>query len=148
MEQPAGASSPPESHQLYKVAVCAQAFWPDEPEVWFAQLVGQFALGGITQDATKYAHVVSQLDYAREVKDLITNPPEIGKYNAIKQALIQQLSASREQRIRQLLEHEELGDRKPSQFLRHPVLSRAPLFPTNCCARCGWDVCLHRCRLY
>ena len=29
------------------------------------------------------------------------------------------LSTSREQRVRQLLSHEKMGDRKPSQFLRH-----------------------------
>lgn len=33
--------------------------------------------------------------------------------------LIQRLSETQEQRTRKLLEHEELGDRKPSQFLRH-----------------------------
>uniref|UniRef100_A0ABD2WYG9 Uncharacterized protein n=1 Tax=Trichogramma kaykai TaxID=54128 RepID=A0ABD2WYG9_9HYME len=33
--------------------------------------------------------------------------------------LIERLSASEEQRVRQLISEEELGDRKPSQFLRH-----------------------------
>ncbi|XP_029670907.1 uncharacterized protein LOC115240076 [Formica exsecta] len=56
---------------------------------------------------------------AREVKDIITRPPAHQKYETIKRALIQRLAVSHEQRIRQLLEHEELGDRKPSQFLRH-----------------------------
>lgn len=107
---------------MQKVAVRAPPFWPDEPELWFAQLEGQFTLSGITQDATMYAHVLSQLDtkYVREVKDIITNPPAQGRYQTIKNALIQRLSESQEHRTRQLLEHEEeLGDRKPSQFLRH-----------------------------
>lgn len=110
-----------DSPQVNKVAVRAPPFWPEEPELWFAQLESQFTLGGITQDGTKYAHVLSQIDtkFAREVKDVITNPPANDKYMAIKTALIQRLSTSQEQRIRQLLEHEELGDRKPSQFLRH-----------------------------
>jgi len=34
----------------------------------------------------------------------------------------------REQRVRQLLSHEEMGDRKPSQFLRH-LKSLAPDIP-------------------
>jgi len=38
-----------------RVAIKIPPFWADEPELWFAQLEGQFALGGITQDATKYA---------------------------------------------------------------------------------------------
>lgn len=115
------AARQPQGPAIHKVAVRAPPFWPEEPALWFAQLEGQFILGGITQDNTKFAHVLSQLDakYAREVKDIITGPPGENKYLAIKDALIQRLSASQEQHTRQLLEHEELGDRKPSQFLRH-----------------------------
>ncbi|XP_011871210.1 PREDICTED: uncharacterized protein LOC105563864, partial [Vollenhovia emeryi] len=54
-----------------------------------------------------------------EIKDVITQPPATNKYEAVKQALIQRMSISQEQRTRQLLKLEELGDRKPSQFLRH-----------------------------
>ncbi|KMQ91745.1 hypothetical protein RF55_8347 [Lasius niger] len=57
--------------------------------------------------------------HAREIEDIITHPPTHQKYETIKRVLVQRLSISQEQRIRQLLEHEELGDRKPSQFLRH-----------------------------
>ncbi|XP_032674655.1 uncharacterized protein LOC116845724 [Odontomachus brunneus] len=110
-----------QNEHINKIAIRAPPFWPEEPELWFAQLEGQFLLGGITQDSTKYGHVIAQLEtrYAREVKDVIINPPTNDKYAAIKNALIERLSASQEQRTRQLLEHEELGDRKPSQFLRH-----------------------------
>jgi len=104
-----------------RVAIKIPPFWADEPELWFAQLEGQFALGGITQDATKYAYVLANIEtrHAKEVKDLITSPPASNKYEALKKAFIQRLSASQEQQIRQLLEHEEMGDRRPSQFLRH-----------------------------
>lgn len=82
---------------------------------------GQFTLGRITQDWTKYSYVLAHIDtkYAREVRDIVTQPPAEGKYEALKRALIQRLSDTQEQRIRQLLEQEELGDRKSSQFLRH-----------------------------
>ena len=104
-----------------RIAMKAPPFWSEEPELWFAQIEGQFVLGGITQDSTKYAYVLSQLEakYAKEVKDVVANPPAREKYAALKGALIQRLAASQVQRIRRLLEHEELGDRKPSQFLRH-----------------------------
>jgi len=104
-----------------RVAIKIPPFWADEPELWFAQLEGQFALVGITQDATKYAYVLANIEtrHAKEVKDLITSPPADNKYEALKKAFIQRLSASQEQQIRQLLEHEEMGDRRPSQFLRH-----------------------------
>lgn len=96
-------------------------FWPEEPELWFAQLEGQFAICGVREDEARYAYVISKLEprQAKEIKDVIINPPADHKYRAIKQALIQRLTDSQGQRIRQLLEHEELGDRKPSQFLRH-----------------------------
>lgn len=109
------------NQQINKITLRAPPFWPDEPELWFAQIESQFILSGITQDSTKYAHILSQLDakFAKEIKDVIINPPKEEKYAAVKNALIQRVSASQEERTRQLLEHEELGDRKPSQFLRH-----------------------------
>ncbi|GFX69438.1 uncharacterized protein TNCV_380071 [Trichonephila clavipes] len=42
-----------------------------------------------------------------------------GMYEKLKNQLINCLSLSEEQRVRKLLGHEELGDCKPSQFLRH-----------------------------
>jgi hypothetical protein len=69
--------------------------------------------------------------HAKEVKDVITNPPETGKYECIKKALIQRLSVSQEQQIRQLLEHEEIGDRRPSQFVRHLQTLAGPHMPEN-----------------
>ena len=106
---------------VHKVAVKIPPFWNDEPELWFAQLEGQFTLSGITQDATKYSYVLSQLDsrQIKEVKDTITQAPEADKFGTIKRALIQRMSVSQEQRTRQFLDQEEIGDRKPSQFLRH-----------------------------
>ncbi|XP_071578131.1 uncharacterized protein [Temnothorax nylanderi] len=110
-----------ERSQINRVALKVPPFWTDEPELWFAQLESQFTLGSITQDSTKYAYVLSHIEtkQAREIKDLITRPPEENKYESIKKALIQRLSISQEQQIRQLLELEEMGDRRPSQFLRH-----------------------------
>jgi hypothetical protein len=65
--------------------------------------------------------VVSQLNpqQAAEVEDIIIAPPEHEPYDRLKSELVRRLSTSREQRVRQLLSHEGMGDRKPSQFLRH-----------------------------
>ncbi|XP_060804605.1 uncharacterized protein LOC132902664 [Amyelois transitella] len=106
---------------IYKVSVRVPPFWPEEPEIWFAQVEGQFAISGITSDATKFNYVISQLDnkYSREVKDIIISPPAVGRYEKLKAELIKRLTASNENKLKQLLMHEELGDRKPSQFLRH-----------------------------
>ncbi|XP_046976450.1 uncharacterized protein LOC124542553 [Vanessa cardui] len=93
-------------------------FWPEKPAIWFAQVEGQFKLFGITDEATKFYQILSTLDrqYAAEVEDVITGPPD---YNRLKAELIKRLSVSRENKVKQLLMHEQLGSRKPSQFLRH-----------------------------
>lgn len=107
--------------EVGKVSVRVPPFWPEEPEIWFAQVEGQFSISGITNDATKFNYVISQLDnkFSREVKDVILNPPACDKYGKLKTELIKRLTASNEKKLKQLLMHEELGDRKPSQFLRH-----------------------------
>ncbi|KAL0895873.1 hypothetical protein ABMA27_011894 [Loxostege sticticalis] len=112
---------PASKEEVLKVSVRVPPFWPEEPALWFAQVESQFVLSGITKDETKFYFLVAQLDhqYAKEVKDVITSPPATDKYAKLKTELIKRLSASQEKRIKQLLVHEELGDRKPSQFLRH-----------------------------
>jgi hypothetical protein len=61
----------------------------------------------------------SQLNhrYAAEV-DIITSPPQHDPYTKLRTELLNQLPLSREQRPRHLM-LEEMGDRKPSEFLRH-----------------------------
>lgn len=107
--------------KVCRVAVKLPTFWADKPAIWFAQVEAQFEIANIVGDTTKYNYIVGHLDQrmAGEVEDLITNPPAEEKYIKLKDALIQRLSISQEKRVRQLLSDEELGDRKPSQFLRH-----------------------------
>lgn len=106
---------------VFKVGVRVPPFWPEEPDIWFAQVEGQFAISGITSDSTKFNYVIGHLDnqHSRAVKDVIINPPLSNKYDKLKSELIKRLSDSKEKRIKQLMMHEELGDRKPSEFLRH-----------------------------
>ncbi|XP_076381806.1 uncharacterized protein LOC143260424 [Megalopta genalis] len=107
--------------EINKVGIRIPPFWHNNPTLWFAQVEGQFALNGITADTTKFYYITSNLDYRcmEEVQDIIGNPPETDKYKKIKDELIRRLSTSEEQRIHQLVEREEIGDRTPSQFLRH-----------------------------
>lgn len=117
--------------ETLRVGVRAPPFWPEEPGLWFSQMEGQFALANITTDATKFYHVLGVLDhrYVAEVKDIITNPPAANKYEKLKEELIKRLSASQERKVKQLLMHEELGDRKPSQFFRHLQHLAGPAVP-------------------
>ncbi|XP_073963078.1 uncharacterized protein [Choristoneura fumiferana] len=109
------------SSDVCRVGVRVPAFWPEKPAIWFAQIESQFAISNITADSTKFYYVVAQLDaqHAAEVEDIIITPPAVDKYVRLKNELIKRLSASREKKVHQLLNDEELGDRRPSQFLRH-----------------------------
>ncbi|XP_075990346.1 uncharacterized protein LOC142985997 [Anticarsia gemmatalis] len=119
--------------EVLRVSVRVPPFWPEEPALWYAQVESQFALSRITTDETKFCYLVAQLDhqYAVGVKDVITNPPATDKYLKLKTELIKRLSALQERRVKQLLTHEELGDRKPSQFLRHLSVLAGPSVPAD-----------------
>lgn len=118
---------------VFKVGVRVPPFWAEEPEIWFAQVEGQFSIAGITSDVTKFNYVIGHLDnqYSREIKDIIISPPATNKYERLKTELIKRLTASNEKKIKQLLMHEELGDRKPSQFLRHLKSLAGPNVPDD-----------------
>jgi hypothetical protein len=89
--------------------------------VWFAQAEVQFSLAGISSERTKFHYVISQLDqrYAADVEDIIISPPQQDPYSKLRTELLKRMSLSREQRAHRILTLEEMGDRKPSQFLRH-----------------------------
>ncbi|CAF4940687.1 unnamed protein product [Pieris macdunnoughi] len=75
---------------------------------------------------------LSQMEpqHTAEVRDKIVTPPATGKYENFKSELIKRLSAShRERKIQQFMMNEELGDRKPSQFLRHLQHLAGPTMP-------------------
>ncbi|XP_050516681.1 uncharacterized protein LOC126891548 [Diabrotica virgifera virgifera] len=77
----------------------------------FLQMENQFTLANITSDATKFNYIVANLEtaYISEVRYIIVSPPAIER----------------------LLEHEELGDRRPSQFLRHLQSLAGTTVPDN-----------------
>lgn len=107
--------------EINRVSVRVPPFYADKPALWFMQLESQFVLSNITSDSTKFHYAIAQLDsvYASIVEDIITGPTAPNKYEQLKTELIKRLSVSREKKINQLLTNEELGDRKPTQFLRH-----------------------------
>ena len=117
---------------IHGVTIRLSTFWPDRPVVWFTQVEAQFEMTSVTRQRTKFNYVVSQLNQqqAAEVEDIIAAPPEHDSYKRLKAELIRRLSSSHEQRMRQLLSREEMGDRKPSQFLRH-LKSLAPDVPDD-----------------
>ncbi|XP_078051338.1 uncharacterized protein LOC144477487 [Augochlora pura] len=104
-----------------RVAVRIPEFYPNDPEMWFSMVESSFDASGITAEKTKFGYIVGALNprYAAEVRDIIMDPPAQDPYRRLKTEFIRRLSSSQEQKTRRLLEREEIGDRKPSQFLRH-----------------------------
>eukprot|EP00795_Rhopilema_esculentum_P017874 gene17874-biopygen608 len=119
---PSSSSTPSStaSHAVAAVSIKIPPFWPNDPAVWFAQVEAQFLTRQITAQNTKFAYVISSLspEIAQEIRDLILSPPADRPYDTLKTELIRRTSASEQQRLQQLLISEELGDKKPSQFLR------------------------------
>ena len=76
-----------------------------------------FAAQNITQEKTKFGHVVPILpaQYASEVCNIILRPPE-APYTALKTESQNHVCPSKRQRSQQLLHMEDLGDWKPSNF--------------------------------
>lgn len=111
--------SQPQQQHVDSVAVKPPPFWKAEPLLWFYQVEAQFELARISSDSTKYNHVLSAVDtdILAQVADFIRNPPATGKYEGIKQRLINTFSDSNEKKLKRLLSDIELGDRKPSQLL-------------------------------
>ncbi|CAH8444908.1 unnamed protein product [Schistosoma guineensis] len=93
----------------------------NNPRIWFAQIEALFMARGIKSQASKYAYVVGALpvEIAAEVGDLIDHVPESEPYDKIKAAVIQRTTVSDEKRLQQLLTSCDLGDKRPSQLLRH-----------------------------
>ena len=117
----AGIATTSEPAPVASVSVKLPPFWPNDPLAWFAQVEAQFFTRNITSQATKFAYVIVALqpEIAQEVRDVLFHPPQATQYDILKAELIQRTSASEQKCLHQLLTAEELGDRKPSQLLRH-----------------------------
>lgn len=95
-------------------------FWKDNPTLWFAQVEAAFAIHRITGDESKFRYIVLHADQSvlPFVADLITNPPEQGKYQTLKERICSVWGETSAAKIRKLLGSHELGDEKPSLFLQ------------------------------
>nr|XP_034182100.1 uncharacterized protein LOC117605194 [Osmia lignaria] len=95
-------------------------FWKKNPGMWFIQVESMFNIARITGDDTKYHHIIAQLDRSvlPFVADLLTSPPARGKYDAIKERLINSFDESAKAKLRRVLRSSHLGDEKPSHYLQ------------------------------
>ena len=95
------------------------AFWTSQPQIWFQQAEAQFIIRKITRDKIKYSHVVASLDQdaAGRLLDLLRDPPNEHKYEAIKTRLTKTFGLTRRARANRLLQMGDLGDRPPSALM-------------------------------
>lgn len=119
---PAGPPLPGASSRPPDVAVLQlrlPTFVRKNPHVWFAQVEAVFDLHRVTSEATRFRHLLCNLppEVADEVADVIGAPLNDAPYQRLKQSILDRTTASESARLRHLLTHEELGDRRPSQLL-------------------------------
>lgn len=94
-------------------------FWTDQPRVWFLRTEAILAPQKIGDDA-KFNIVVAKLtkEAIQQVTDLLIDPPEKNKYEALRSRLLQIYEESESRKIQKLIGEMELGEQKPSQLLR------------------------------
>lgn len=95
-------------------------FNSSDPELWFSVTKECFTAAGITDERQKFTCIDKSLDsrVQVEVRDLLVNVPAETPYTQLKREISKRLCSSQEEKTRRLLELEEMGDPKPSQFLR------------------------------
>ncbi|XP_017467966.1 PREDICTED: uncharacterized protein LOC108360268 [Rhagoletis zephyria] len=114
-------SEPPQfPAEIFRVGIKPPVFCKEQPDLYFIQMESQFAVAKIMTDQTKYNHFISSLEvqYLIAAGDIVRNPPETGKYEAVKAALISEFTDSDQKKLRRLVKEIELGDLKPSQLLK------------------------------
>ena len=97
------------------------SFGKTNPRVWFIQVESFFRCRRITSQVTMFSFVSTQLpmDIAAEVVDILDPIPADQPYDKLKEAVLKRTSSSDDARLQHLLSGVELGDRTPSQLLRH-----------------------------
>lgn len=94
-------------------------FWREIPRAWFIQF--EAVVDPLkTSDDQKYRYVLQQLQNTdlQQLTDILYNPPETGKYNAVKNRLLTVYDQSDVKNFQKLISGLELGDQKPTQLLR------------------------------
>ncbi|KAJ8940513.1 hypothetical protein NQ318_009606 [Aromia moschata] len=96
-----------------RVALKLPPWIPSDPDMWMTLVDRTF-------DVAKITYVATALDLSviMEVRDIVMNPPASEPYKTLTKALVNRLSVYQELKTGRLLKKEEMGDSKPSQFLR------------------------------
>ncbi|CAE1331522.1 unnamed protein product [Acanthosepion pharaonis] len=88
---------------------------------WFLQMEAIFTVRRITDQKTKFGHVVAVLPPAivDEVSDFLEAVPEVEPYARLKEAILRRMGRTEESLIRELFSNLTCDGRTPSQLLRY-----------------------------
>ncbi|GBP23828.1 hypothetical protein EVAR_86203_1 [Eumeta japonica] len=80
---------------------------------------GRSALRAVVPEIVEWRPTTTRPNASTRSQRYYRKPSNDWQIRNIKTELVKRLSDSKERKLKQLLMHEDLGDRKPSQFLRH-----------------------------
>ena len=131
------------AHHCQAVAVKLPPFWPDNIDVWFAQVESQFRIKGVSSQQTKFDYVVQAMSQSDMVKviDLIKDPPSVDPFSALKLRLTSMYTLTEYARYEAFVSLPMSGDMLPSALMAK-MLSYLPADHKPCWfVRCAF---LHR----
>jgi hypothetical protein len=110
--------------QVAHVAVKLPDFWVKDPKMWFSQAEAQFRRARVTAETTMYDYVLMKLpqDVVMSVRALVSaieaDPvKQEHSYTLMKEALLGSYGMTKWQMAHSLLDHPDLGDRRPSAMM-------------------------------
>jgi hypothetical protein len=113
------------------VAVKLPDFWVKDPKMWFSQAEAQFRRARITAETTMYDYILMKLpeDVVMSVRALVsaieTDPvKQEQSYTLMKEALLGSYGKTKWQMAYALLDHPDLGDRRPSAMMAEMLALR------------------------
>jgi hypothetical protein len=114
------AAAAPVAHVAFKLP----DFWVKDPKMWFSQAEAQFRRARITAETTMYDYVLMKLpqDVVMSVRSLVSaikaDPvKQEASYTLMKEALLGSYGMTKWQMAYSLLDHPDLGDRRPSAMM-------------------------------
>jgi hypothetical protein len=121
------AAAAPVAH----VAVKLPDFWVKDPKMWFLQAEAEFRRARVTAETTMYDYVLMKLpeDVVMSVRSLVSaieaDPvKQETSYTLMKEALLGSYGKTKWQMAYALLDHPELGDRRPSAMMAEMLALR------------------------
>jgi hypothetical protein len=113
------------------VAVKLPDFWVKDPKMWFSQAEAQFRSARITAETTMYDYILMKLpeDVVMSVRALVSaieaDPvKQEASYTLMKEALLGSYGKTKWQMAYSLLDHPDLGDRRPSAMMAEMLALR------------------------